>query len=312
MFDVISIGSATLDVFIKSPDLKILKSDEFFTGKAIAAPYGTKSDVEKLVIASGGGGANTAAGFARLGLKTALLARCGWDFAGKIVRQEVKKEGVNDSLLVQLEGEATDYSTILIGPDGGRTILVYRGGSRLEKSVIDFSQLKARWFCISSLEGNLSLLGQLIDWARKNQIKVAVNPGRREIDQATTLLPLLAKVDLLVVNEEEAAQLATKPALLSQGMVAVTRGAQGVHFFDHQDRLLESEGFKVPVADATGAGDGFFCGLVAGLVQGWPLKKALKLGVANGAAVVGEIGAKAGLLRASNYANWLKKPLQIK
>jgi len=322
MFDVISVGSATLDVFIKSSDLKLLKTDKVFTGTAIIAPYGTKAEVQELVIASGGGGTNTAVGFARLGLKTAALARCGWDFAGKIVRQKIKQEGVDDSLLIQMEKEATDYSTILLGPDGDRTILVYRGGTKLNQSLIDFDKLKAKWFCVSSIEGNLKLLAGLIEFAKKNRIKMAVNPGRRELVRKDELLTLVKKVDLLVLNQEEAAQLVgeeyfdpklfKKVALVSDGLVAVTQGAEGVYLFDQQDRCLQADGFKPNVVDATGAGDGFFCGLVAGLVKDWELEKALKLAVANGAAVVTETGAKTGLLGEQNVGNWLQKPLKMK
>lgn len=321
MFDVVSVGSATLDVFLKSPDLKLLKTDQVFTGRAIIAPYGAKCEVEKLVMASGGGGTNTAVGFARLGLQASVLARCGWDFAGRLVRKQLKKEGVDDSLLIQLEKEATDYSTILIGPDGGRSILVYRGGTKLEESLIDFKKLKARWLCVSSLEGNLVLLKRLIQFARKNKIKVAVNPGRREIEQRMELLPILEKVDVLVVNREEAAKLVNeeffdpkvfkKTALVSEGIVAVTQGAKGVFLFDQKDNLLIADGFRLEMVDTTGAGDGFFCGLVAGLIKGWEIEKALKLGIANGAVVVTEIGAKAGLLYEKNIHNWLEKPLKM-
>ena len=72
-YDVISFGSATLDVFIKSPDLKVAKSNEVYTGQALIVPYGAKCEVEKLVVCSGGGGTNTAVGFSRLGLKQRLL-----------------------------------------------------------------------------------------------------------------------------------------------------------------------------------------------------------------------------------------------
>jgi len=314
MFDVVSIGSATLDVFLKSPDLKLLETKEVFSGQAIIVPYGAKCEVKKLVVASGGGGTNTAAGFSRLGLKAAVLARCGWDFAGRMVRKELKKEGIDDSLLIQLEKEETDYSTILIGPDGGQTILVYRGGTKLEKSLIDFEKLSTKWFCISSIEGNLDLLAGLIKFAQKNKIKVAINPGRREIEQKKKLLPLLKKVDVLVVNQEEAAQLIGKKpaALVSEGIVVVTRGVKGVYLFDQKDRLLKADGFRVEMVDATGAGDGFFCGFVAGLIKGWKLEKALKLGISNGAAAVTEIGAKTGLLYEKNIHNWLQKPLKMR
>jgi len=322
MYDVISIGSATLDVFLKVPELQVSRTKEVFTGEALLLPYGGKCEVEKLVMSSGGGGTNTAVGFRRLGLNSAVVARCGWDFGGRMVRAELKKEGVDDSLLIQLEGEQTDYSTILIGPDGRGTILVYRGKTRLEKTLIDFSKLAARWFCISHLEGNLDLFAEFLRFAKKNRIKVAFNPGIKEIEKRAALLPLVKDIDLLVINREEAARLTgvdyfdvgvfQKSAAVSEGLVAVTQGAEGVYLFDRQDRLLIADGFKMEMVDATGAGDGFFCGFVAGLIKGWPLEKALKLGIANGASVVTEVGAKTALLYEKNVHNWLAKPLKMR
>lgn len=320
-YDTISFGSATLDVFIKSPEIKVEESKRMFTGKALIAPYGAKCEVEELVICSGGGGTNTAVGFSRLGLKAAVVARCGWDFAGKIVRQELKKEKVSDEFLVQAEEEKTDYSTILVGPDGGRTIFVYRGGTRIEKSVIDFRKINSFWFYISSLEGNIRLVGELVKFAKKNHIKVAINPGRRELAQRKKLLPIIDKVDVLIINHEEAAQLTgttifdpkvfKKTALVSQGIVVVTRGAKGLYLFDEKDKLLKADGFKVEMTDATGAGDGFGAGFVGGLAKGLKLEEALKLGISNGASAVTKIGAKAGLLHWQHAHNWLKKPLKM-
>lgn len=321
MYDVISIGSATFDVFLKVSEGKILPTQEFLGGKALALPYGAKLEIEERLIASGGGGTNTAVGFARLGLKAAVVARCGWDFGGKLVRKELKKEGVDDSLLVQIEGDDTDYSTILVGPDGERTILVYRGKTRLEESLIDFSKLKSRWFCISGLEGNLKLLGKLVEFAQKKKIKVAVNPGKKEIAQREELLKIIKNIDVLIVNQEEAAlltgvdffeeKLFRRTALVSQGIVVITRGAEGAWLFDQKDNLLVAEGFKVEMVDATGAGDAFNAGFIGGLAKGWELEKALKLGIANGAAVVRELGVKPGLLSKENYHNWLEKPLKM-
>jgi len=332
-FDTISFGSAVLDVFLTSPDIKVIKSSEFFTKKAIAVPYGTKSEVERLVICSGGGGTNTAAGFSRLGLKAAVVARCGWDFAGKIVRQEIKKEGVDDRFLAQLEGEQTDYSTILVGPDGGRTILVYRGGTRLEKSMINFKELNAFWFYLSSLEGNLDLVKELTDFAHKNQIKIAVNPGRKELEQKKKLLEIAKDFDVLIVNREEAAKLLDltitdetifeKICLALPKVIAVvTDGVKGAHVCLPAETSVKAgvpkkgklviDGLKMKMVDATGAGDGFGAGLIAGLAKGWKLEKALKLGVSNGASAVTRFGAKAGLIKEKEIDFWLEKPLKIR
>jgi sugar/nucleoside kinase (ribokinase family) len=70
------------------------------------------------------------------------------------------------------------------------------------------------------------------------------------------------------------------------------------------------EAFKVKMVDQTGAGDGFGCGFISGLIKGFDLEKALHLGVANGASVVGKIGAKEGLLKETEVNFWLEKPLK--
>jgi len=320
-YDVVAFGSAVLDVFLKSPDFRLMKTKGAFTTQSLVIPYGIKSEVSDLVITPGGGGTNTAVGFARLGLKSAVVARCGWDFTGKIIRQEIKKEKVTDEFLVQVEGEKTDYSTILIGSDGNRTILVYRGGTRLESSLIDFKKLNSFWFYIASLEGNLDLLQRLIDFAQKNHIKVVLNPGQDEIEQKEELLKLAKKVDVFNVNQEEAGRLTglslrEKEAFqklaqtLPRTMVMVTEGEKGVKVNVPQKGQIIMAGFKVKMVDQTGAGDGFGSGFIGGLAKGLEIEKALKLGVANGASVVTKIGAKEGLIRFQEVDYWLDKPLK--
>ncbi|MBM3205791.1 carbohydrate kinase family protein [Candidatus Shapirobacteria bacterium] len=308
-YDVISFGSAVLDVFLKSPDFRVLKGKTAFDQALLTIPYGVKSEVSDLVLSSGGGGTNTAVSFARLGLQTAVAARCGWDFAGKIVRQEIKKEKVADDFLVQLEGEKTDYSTILISPDGNRTILVWRGGTRLEANVLDFKRLNSFWFYIASLEGNLDLLEKLINHAQKNHIKIALNPGKREISSPKNLLDLCQKVDVLLLNLEEA-KLLGDLSVLKKTMVVTTKGEKGVVVNVPGKGEIKMEAFKVKMVDQTGAGDAFGSGFIAGLVKEFPLEKALQLGVANGASVVEKIGAKQGLIQQSEMAFWLEKPLK--
>ncbi len=301
-YDVITFGSATLDVFLKSPDFRI-------TNENLILPYGPKVEVSELVTSSGGGGTNTAVGCRRLGLKTAVVARCGWDFAGKIVRAEIKKENAADELVVQLEGEKTDYSTVLIGPDGNRTILVWRGGTRLEKSVINFKKLNSFWFYIASLEGNLELLEDLVNFAQQNHIQVCLNPGSREISEREQLLAIAQKVDVFIVNEDEATRLGELPKKLPKTLVAVTAGEGGVKLWAPIKGCLQMAGFQVKMVDQTGAGDAFGAGLIAGLCKGWSIEKSLKLGVANGASVVTKIGAKEGLIKESEVDFWLDKSL---
>jgi len=317
-YDVITFGSATLDAFIQSPDLRVAPSRQSVTGEDLIVPYGIKSEVSNFLMAGGGGASNVAVGVTRLGLRAAVVARCGWDLPGKMVRQELKKEKVSDELLIQLEGDETDYSTILIGPDGKRTILVWRGRTRLEKSLLNFKKLNSFWFYIASLEGNLKLLAELIAFAKASHIKLILNPGKKEIEQGELFLDLAKKAEFLVVNREEADRLGKgKSLLLPKTTVIITEGEEGLtaHIPGkgrpacRRGRLI-MPGFKVKMTDQTGAGDGFSAGLVAGLAKGWDLEKAVKLGLANGASVVTKIGARPGLIRQSEVDFWLSQPLE--
>ena len=59
------IGSAVLDVLVKSSGLKVMKSHQVKGGLALAEIYGGKSEAEDLVLETGGAGTNVAVGGAR-------------------------------------------------------------------------------------------------------------------------------------------------------------------------------------------------------------------------------------------------------
>ena len=200
MLDIITVGSATLDVFLRSSDFKIGKR-----GREKLVLEGGKVEVEEVFFQSGGGATNTAVGFSRLGLKTAAVARFGDDLAGQWVAKELGAEKFDQRFLLQIKGDKTDYSTILVGDNGERVILVSRGQSRLEKKIFPFSQLpSSRWVYLSSLEGNIPLLEKIVFWAKERGSRIALNPGSRELKEKRRLKALLPLLAVLIVNEEEA------------------------------------------------------------------------------------------------------------
>ena len=85
MYDVITIGSAARDVFVKSKALKVLRAPMFATGRAIGISLGSKLAIDELNFFVGGGAVNTAATFARQGLRTAAFTTIGHDPGGKAV-----------------------------------------------------------------------------------------------------------------------------------------------------------------------------------------------------------------------------------
>ncbi len=318
-FPVVCFGSAVADIFLFSKGFKLLKTgsvDEKET--AICLTYGGKVEVDSRLLVSGGGGTNTATGFARMGLKTAVVARMGQDPLGKAIVHELGEEkNLDIDWLATKKGDETDTSVILVGPDGGRGILVYRGRTRLTRADVPWSRLKADWFYVASLEGNLELGKELFGFARKNNIKVAWNPGKKELAQGKEVFSLLSQVDVILLNEEEARSLLNVGAgnfwqqvkQIPTSITAITQGRQGVTVFADGKRFRQSI-FKVPVADETGAGDSFGCGLVTGLIKGFDIDKSISWGLANSASVVSQIGAKAGLLTHTAVENFISQRIK--
>ena len=142
MYDVITIGTVTRDVFLKSGDFEVVKNSNYRTGRAGCFVLGTKLEIPKVAIASGGGGTNAAVSFSRQGFKTGCIGRIGNDEIGKEIIEELKQEGVDSLFQIDKEYD-TAYSTILVAADGERTILEYRGANDyINEKEIKWNKLK--------------------------------------------------------------------------------------------------------------------------------------------------------------------------
>jgi ribokinase len=320
MFDIVTFGSATRDLFLKSKDFKTLKSKEFITGQGLCFNLGSKIYLDNLVFATGGGGTNVAVTFAGQGLKTACVGRVGDDPGGKAILEELDKFKVK-GFVAKDKKIKTAYSIVLSVSKKERTILVYSGACHyLMLKDIPFDKLRARWIYIAGLSGaSAKLFLPIINFAKKNKIKVALNPGAGQLALGLKgLKNILSNVDVLILNQEEGARLANLPFKKEKeifekldrfvrGIVVMTKGPKGVVVSD--GKYIYSAGIfkEKKYVDRTGAGDAFGSGFVAGLIRTKKIEEAIRLGSANGTAVVEELGAKNGLLTRNRYekeARW--------
>ncbi len=305
-FNVVTFGSAFVDVYLTSPDFKIVKSKDSPTGVAICEVYGAKINVKKMVMTTGGGATNVAVGLERLGLQTGCVCMVGRDDWGLFIRKELRKEGVSPLYIQETDEAPTSYSTMLVSGEGGRTALVYRGASnQLSWRQVAWDKLDGDWFYITSLGGDFNLLSKIVRTAQDKKIKIAFNPGSGEISAGDKLKAFLPHLDLLILNRLEASELTKTPANLPAKIVVVTAGKKGATIFRGKEKIT-LPAFKVKMVEETGAGDAFGAGLVAGLIKGMGLKDALRLGMANGASATTKFGPKAGLLFAPEIKDWLK------
>ncbi len=298
-FDVISIGSSTVDIFVKSKDF-------IYDKKLLSLKASSKNEIDQSLFCSGGGASNSAVAFSRLGLKSACISLIGNDSLSHYLYQDFQKNKVFDKFLVIDKTNDTDFSVILVAPDGTRSILTARGGSSLQEKQIKWSQIKkVQWFYVSSLEGNIDLLEKIIGFAHENKIKIALNPGKREIKQSKKLLSLIKLVDFLSLNQEEVEMLLDLSShdnnlfnqihALKIPIVTITNGRQGAYALFGQKHFFSPSAQTNPV-DETGAGDSFGAAFVSALIYKKSPQEALYWAITNSASVVSRLGSKDGLL----------------
>src|SRR4030067_3622757 len=101
MFDVITVGAATRDVFLKSKEFKTKADPASPSNLDLALPLGSKIGVDEIIFETGGGGTNAAVTFARQDLQTACICRIGEDPGGQVIVDSLQGEGVNTDLIIK-------------------------------------------------------------------------------------------------------------------------------------------------------------------------------------------------------------------
>jgi sugar/nucleoside kinase (ribokinase family) len=274
-----------------NPDVLVLGAD-------VTPAFGQQEKlVQSMSLVIGGSASITAVAAARLGLSVALVAAVGADPAGELMLDQLAREGV-DVAAVVVRDEAPTGMTVALSQGRDRAILTALGAmASLTAADIPAALLaRARHVHASSyflLEESLGPgLADVLSAARKAGATTSLDtnwdPSGRWGDDR--LSAALAQTDVLLPNEAEAlrlsgqANLATAARALGAAgpRLVVKLGERGALCADGPDQRRVSLPPVVPV-DATGAGDCFNAGLIAGLLDGLPLPQAAALGCAVGA-----------------------------
>jgi sugar/nucleoside kinase (ribokinase family) len=310
MFDVITFGSASQDIYISSKKFFKIADKKFKEGEGVCFDLGSKIELENVEFFSGGGGTNTAATFSRQGLKAAYCGAVGDDYLGISMIKELENSGIG-SFVKTVKEKKTNISFILSYPGQDKTVLVFRGASdSFDVKDIPWEKIKnAKWFYLAPFSGKLARLTEkIIDFAKKNNIKVAMNPGYSQLVMPDyELKRILGKIDVLILNQEEAAlitkvdykkekEIFRKLDDIVPGICIMTKGKDGAVASD--GKYFYSAGtFAKKINDNIGAGDAMGSGFVAEFIKTGDIVTAMQFGLANAAANLREAGAKEGLLK---------------
>ncbi len=267
---IVVVGSVNLDLVASGAPLP--KAGETVTGAVFSRHPGGK-------------GANQALAARRLGVEVALVARVGRDALAEEALALLRAGGVDLAGIAVDATAATGVALICVDPHGENQITVAPGANATFAP--ELLVLPPADAVVCQLEVRPPTVARA----------AALTGGFFCVNLAPAApvdASLLARADLIVVNETEAAfygeALRTVP-----GLVALTLGGQGAKLLRGGAEIAQATAPPVDVVDTTGAGDTFVAALVVGLLEGMTPEAALRFACAAGACAVTKAGAQSSL-----------------
>jgi sugar/nucleoside kinase (ribokinase family) len=284
-----------------------LNPDLILSGEEAVPAFG---QVERLLdtaeLTIGGSGAIVACGAARLGLRTAIVGVVGDDLFGRFMREALGERGVEVDAVVVDPALRTGLTVILSRPED-RAILTFPGTiAALKPTDVDRELIRSArhvhvpsFFLQTALAGGL---GELLAGARASGAATSIDPNWDPHERWNGgLKQLLRDTDVFLPNAEEAVRIggaqnpeAAARTLAADGpLVAVKLGAGGALAAARGEITRVPPPPAIDPIDTTGAGDSFDAGMIAGLLAGWSIPRALSMGCVCGALSTQGVGGTA-------------------
>lgn len=304
-------------------------------GRAAVDLYGQQiggrlEDMQSFAKYLGGSSANLAAGTARLGVRSSMLARVGNEQMGRFVREALAREGVDVSHVGTDPDRLTGLVILGIEGEGAYPHIFFRERcADMGLVVEDFDEryiASSRAIAVTgthlSTPTTRAAVERAFTWAKANGTRTILDIDYRPVlwkltnagegasrfiasDEATAALQALLPLCDLVVGTEEELQIAGGSCDLLAAIravrertaapIVVKRGAAGCSILEGPvpkslAALPSVAGFPVEVLNVLGAGDAFLSGFLSGWLAGRSLNDSARLGNACGALVVSRHG----------------------
>ena len=305
---IIGIGNALLDVLLCLESDSVLVEMGVKKGAMDLIDESRMREIQKAQSglqrseAPGGSVCNTMRAMARLGADVGYIGKIGNDNIGKIYEEETKKAGVNP-FFVRAE-EISGCSTVLISPDGERTMATYLGPAATLSDEEISDEILHPYDCLyieGYLISNEKLFLPMLKRAKRLGLKIALDLSNFNIvngfrDLLKEVIP--EYVDILFSNESEAQAYTGLSACEAVNVISkdveisvVTIGKDGVLVGDN-NRIIHNPALDSNVLDTTGAGDNFAAGFLYGYSLGATSEQSAKIGTLLSANVIEVIGAQ--------------------
>ncbi len=249
----------------------------------------------------GGKGANHAVAAARAGGQVAMLGGVGIDDFGRQRLSDLESEFVETSTVLRTEAASSGVALITV-EDSGQNRIAYVPGATWEVSPEDALTALDEWnpaCLLTTLELRHDTLKALYDESRSRDLTIVCSGTPEPSDGRD----LIAMAHVLIVNEQEAAELAgtdegrnwervaEKLSELGPSIVVLTLGADGALVLEN-GKATSVPTISVDVVDTTGAGDAFSGAFTALFAGGKSAIEAAAMAVIAGSLAVTRPGAQ--------------------
>jgi sugar/nucleoside kinase (ribokinase family) len=310
--DVVGIGNAIVDIIARCDDDFIAAEGlakggmRLIDAKEADRLYGKMGPATEM---SGGSAANTCAGLASLGARTAFIGKVAGDQFGTVFAHDIRAIGVEYETTQSHSQSPTARCLVLVTPDGERTMCTYLGAST-ELGNGEIVPELIRTARVTYLEGYLFDPPEA-KAAFHEAARIAAEAGRQvalslsdtfcvERHRAAFRSLIQGGVDVLFGNQEEVCALYETdtledalPQLRAEcTLAAVTRSGDGSIIMTPEDTIEVPAARVDEVVDTTGAGDLYAAGFLHGLARGRPLQECGQLASLAAAEIISHIGAR--------------------
>lgn len=265
---------------------------------------------DELEIHTGGCANNTAIALSRLGVSVGAMGKIGNDNFGELIIQSLKENHVDTTGIQQDANTNTSFTFVSIASDGERSFCHYIGANgELNADDLNWDIIKttkilhiAGAFVMPKFDGQpmANVLKKAKELGITTSLDTTWDASGKWLE---TLEPCLPFIDIFLPSLTEVENITglSDPSNITEFLrkygihtIGIKMGERGSYVSTPEEELFVPA-YAVNIVDATGAGDAYVAGFLAGTVKGWDLKSTAELASATGAACVTAIGTTTGI-----------------
>jgi ribokinase len=297
-----------------------LNYDFVILGPRLPAPGETVKG-DRLLMQTGGKGANQALQAARLGATTHMIGCIGMDFMGDEQLSCLAADGIVTDYIERCEDQKTGTALIFVEQGGQNAIMIApNANGACSRELLDCARpaFAGGGIFVTQLETNIDSVLYAMELAKAAGCFLLLDPAPMQSVPGE----IWAMADLVKPNETEAAYYTGMPVdeaditgwaraaarrLRAMGAPAalITLGARGCWYSGEQEFFVPP--YPITAVDATAAGDSFAGGLAVALGEGRPIRDAIAFASACGALSASRAGAQPSIGRRGEVEAFLRQ-----